>query len=92
VIDERETPSSDPQRDLFLERARLGLLDETDARPSARSDAEFLASREKHGMVRQARSILPVELVVRGDLETLGLSAAPRVRLPRLPDDAFLYE
>jgi hypothetical protein len=90
--DEREKPVSDPQRDRFFERARLGLLDTPDARPTARSDAEFLGSREKHGMVRTRGSVLPIELVLRGDLQSLGLAAVPRIRIPELPEDAFLYE
>ncbi len=92
VADERESPEHDPQRDLFLERARLGLLDRADHRPAARSHAEFLSARERLGTVRARESVLPVEVVVRGDLETLGLSAVPRLRLPEPAADAFLYE
>ena len=91
VEDERERPTSDPQRDRFLERARLGLLDRPDARPSARSESEFLGSREKHGLVRTRTSRLPLDVVVRGDLETLGLAAVPLIRLPAPPADALLY-
>jgi hypothetical protein len=90
--DRREKAGSDPQRDAFLERARLGLLDEPERRAAARSEAEYLSAREKHGLVRTAGSILPFELVVTGDLESLGLGAAPRLRLPESGADAFLYE
>jgi hypothetical protein len=90
--DPRERASADPQRDVFLERARLELLDEPERRASARSQAEYLSSREKHGLVRTRGSILPVELVVTGDLESLGLGAAPRLRLPESAPDSFLYE
>jgi hypothetical protein len=90
--DPRENAESDPQRDAFLERARLGMLDEPERRPSARSEAQYLSEREKHGLVRGRESILPFELVVTGDLETLGLGAAPRVRLPDSAADSFLYE
>ena len=90
--DPRERAASDPQRDAFLERARLGLLDEPERRASARSEAEYLSAREKHGLVRTRSSILPFELVVTGDIESLGLGAAPRLRLPDSGADAFLYE
>ena len=92
ATDAREQPQPDPQRDLFFERARLGLLDVADLRPTARSQAEFLSTQEKYGNVRQRRSILPVELVLRGDLDHLGLAAFPRIRLPREEPDAFLYK
>ena len=91
VRDERERPSSDPQRDLFFERARLGLLDEPDMRPAASSQATFLGSTEKFGAVRRRESLLPVELVLQGGAEDFGLSAYPRVILPRESPDAFLY-
>jgi hypothetical protein len=92
ATDEREQPQPDPQRDLFFERARLGLLDTADLRPTAHSQAEFLSSQEKHGNVMRRRNILPVELVLRGDLDHLGLAAFPRIRLPREEPDAFLYK
>ena len=91
VTDERELPDPDPQRDLFFERARLGLLDEPDMRPSARSDAVFLSTTEKYGKIRPVESLLPVEIVLKGGLEDFGLAAFPRVRLPRETADAFLY-
>jgi hypothetical protein len=90
--DARERAAADPQRDVFLERARLGLLDEPERRASARSEAEYLSTREKHGLVRTRGSILPFELVVTGDIESLGLGAAPRLRLPESAPDSFLYE
>ncbi|MEE9281550.1 MAG: hypothetical protein V3V67_15365 [Myxococcota bacterium] len=92
TTDDRERAQLDPQRDLFFERARLGLLDTPDLRPTARSQAEFLSTQEKHGGVMSRESILPVELVVRGDLDRLGLAAFPRIRLPREDANAFLYE
>ena len=52
----------------------------------------FESTHEKHGYVRSRESILPVDLVLRGDLETLGLSAFPRIRLPEDAPDALLYE
>jgi len=91
VTDERERPEPDPQRDLFFERARLGLLDEADPRPSARSEAVFLSTAEKYGAIRARESILPLEIVLQGGLEDFGLAAFPRIRLPGATPDAFLY-
>ncbi len=91
ATDPRESAAPDPQRDLFFERARLGLLHRADARPTARSEAVFLGSHEKHGAVRSRESILPIDLVIRGDLESLGVSPVPRIRLPKPSPDAFLY-
>ncbi len=91
VTDEREQPEPDPQRDLFFERARLGLLDDADLRPSARSEAVFLSTNEKYGKIPAAESILPLEIVLQGGLEDFGLAAFPRVRLPGETPDAFLY-
>ena len=87
----KERPTPDPQRDLFFERARLGLLDSADVRPSARSEAEFLSTKEKYGSVRRRESILPVEVLLQGGLEDFGVAAFPRIRLPGESPDAFLY-
>ena len=91
AADEREQPDADPQRDLYFERVRLGLVERADFRPSARSTATYLGTSEKHGMYARD-SILPVELVLRGSLETLSIAAFPRIRLPAEEPDAFLYE
>ena len=91
VTDERERPEIDPQRDLFFERARLGLLEHPDTRPTASSEATFLSSREKHGFMRREEPLIPVELVVSGGLESFGLTAYPRIRAPAESDDAWLY-
>jgi hypothetical protein len=92
LLDERETPVPDPQRDLFFERARLGLTDRPDLRSSASSDAVFLGTREKFGMVRRRESPLPVELVLQGGLEDFSFAAFPRIKLPRGTRDSYLYE
>ena len=91
VGDDRELAEPNPTRDLFLERARLGLLELPDTRLAAGSRAVYRSSNEKHGGMRRRESILPVELVLRGGLEDLGLAAFPRVRLPSQSPDAFLY-
>ena len=90
LTDERNVPSPDPQRDLFFERARLGLLERPDTRPSARSQSEFLSRKEKHGGLLRSKPVLPIELVLQGGLEDFGFAAFPRVRLPRESPDAFL--
>lgn len=90
--DEREKAVPDAARDAFFASSRLGVVDAADPRPAARSDAVFESTHEKHGYVQSRESILPVDLVLRGDLETLGLSAFPRIRLPQAAPDALLYE
>jgi hypothetical protein len=85
-------PISDPQRDLFFERARLGLLDDTDLRAAAASSFAFLSRSERLNALRRGESILPVELVVRGGLEDFGVAAMPRIRMPDETEDAFLYK
>lgn len=91
VGDAREHPQPDPQRDLFFERARLGLLDQPDMRPAAGSHAEFKSSREMHGLIRAGEPLLPIDFVIRGGLDDMGLAAYPRVRPPEETPDAFLY-
>jgi hypothetical protein len=82
----------DAARDAFFASSRLGLVDSSDSRPAARSDAVFESTHEKHGYIRSRESILPVDLVLRGDISTFGLSAFPRIRLPAATPDAMLYE
>jgi hypothetical protein len=91
VRDDRATPTHDPARDLFLERAQLGLLDQPDPRPGAESHAQFLGSTESFGSVYRRESILPFELVLQGGLDDFGMSVFPRVNLPRESEDAILY-
>jgi hypothetical protein len=91
VTDTREQAEVDPQRDLFFERARLGLLSQPDTRPTASSEAQFLSAREKFGFVRRQEPLIPVELVVSGDLEGFGLAAYPRLIAPRESEDTWLY-
>jgi len=90
--DPRESPSSDAARDAFLASARLGTVDAPDLRPSARSEAVYRSTHEKHGFVNARESILPVDLVLQGGVESLGLAAFPRIRLPQAPADALLYD
>jgi hypothetical protein len=92
ATDAREKVVPDAARDAFFETSRLGLVGAADVRPSARSEAVFESTHEKHGFVHSRESILPVDLVLRGDLSTLGLSAFPRIRMPEATPDALLYE
>ncbi len=81
----------DAKRDQFFERARLGLTETPDARPSAESSFVFEGVREKYGLVRGRESILPVDLVLQGSLYDLSLNAFPRVRMPKETPDALLF-
>ena len=81
----------DPRRELFIERARLGLSEEPDLRATAESTYVFRSARERFGLVRGRESILPFDLVVRGDFSSAGIAAFPRWRKPRETPDAFLY-
>jgi hypothetical protein len=82
----------DADRDLFFERARLGLASEAHPSAEARSSYAFRGMRERYGLVRKRESILPVELVVQGSLQDMSLGAFPRIRMPRPTPDAFLFE
>jgi hypothetical protein len=88
--DLEEEPDAD--RDLFFERARLGLADAPDPRATAESTYVFESARERHGLVRARESILPVDLVLQVSGTDLGLGAFPRVRPPKPTPDAILYE
>jgi hypothetical protein len=82
---------ADADRDLFFEQARLGVADAPHPAATSRSSFVYQGVRERYGLVRGRDSILPVELVLHGSLEDLGLGAFPRVRTPRETPDAFLY-
>lgn len=89
--DDRDRAEPDPQRDLFFERAKLGLVAEADLRPAASSRAVYLSSKEKFGSLVRRDSILPVDVVLQGGLEDFGFAALPRIRVPRRRPDSFLY-
>jgi hypothetical protein len=82
---------SDPDRDLFFDRARLGVADTPDRRTGARSDYTFLGMRERYGLVRSRESILPFELVLQASLPDLSFGAFPRIRTPKETPDAMLF-
>jgi predicted DNA-binding protein len=90
-IDDGEAVRPDAFRDHYLERARLGLVDDPDMRASAESDYVYESLREQYGMVRGRDSVLPFDLVFQGSLFDMSLGAFPRWRQPKETPDAFLY-
>jgi hypothetical protein len=91
LLDPLADHAPDADRDLFFERARLGVADVPDSRPTAESTYSFVGVREKYGLVRPRESILPVDLVIQGSFPDLGLGAFPRMRMPKETPDAVLY-
>jgi hypothetical protein len=91
LLDPLAEQGADARRDYFFERARLGVADPLDARPTAESSYVFLGMRERYNMVRSRESILPVEIVISGSLPDLGLGAFPRIRMPKETPDAVLF-
>jgi hypothetical protein len=81
----------DADRDLFFERAKLGVTETPDLRASAESSYAFRGMREKYGLVRGRESILPVEIVLQGSFNDFSLGAFPRIRIPKPTSDVFLY-
>jgi len=81
----------DADRDLFFERAKLGVTGTPDMRASAESTYAFRGMREKYGLVRSRQSILPVEIVLQGSFDDFSLGAFPRIRLPKPTSDVILY-
>lgn len=92
LLDPGNDQQPDARRDLFFERARLGLAGSPDLRPGAESDYVFKGLGDKYGLVRGRESILPVDLVLQGSLPTLGLGAFPRIRSAKPTPDAILYK
>ena len=91
LLDPDDVIVADANRDVVFERARVGLSDEIDTRPMAESTYSYLGMRERYGIVRSRRSILPFSLVLQGSLSDLSLGAFPRINAPRETPDAFLY-
>jgi hypothetical protein len=81
----------DARRDLYFERARLGVADAADARPQARSSYEYIGLRERYGVVRGRESILPAEIVLQGSFTDFSLGAFPRFHPPKATPDQVLY-
>jgi hypothetical protein len=92
LLDEEDAVVPDAERDMLFERAKLGLADEVDARATAKADFAYRGMRERYGVVRRRKPILPFDLVVRGSLADLSLGAFPRLREPERTPDAVLYQ
>jgi hypothetical protein len=92
LLDSDDDFVPDAHRDVFFERARLGLADDVDIRATATSEYAYLGMRERYGLVRARESILPFELVLKGSLSNVSLGAFPRIKEPRQTPDAFLYK
>jgi hypothetical protein len=90
-LDSDETTGVDGSRDQYFERARLGLTDQVDSRPTAESTYVYQGMAERYGLVRGRDSLLPFDIVLQGSVSDFGLGAFPRWREPRLTPDAFLY-
>ncbi|MEZ4355797.1 MAG: hypothetical protein R3F16_19330 [Myxococcota bacterium] len=91
LVDVDARQEADATRDVYLERASLGLTDDVDPRASAESSFVYRSLRERYGMVRGRDPLLPFDLVFRGSLGDFSLGAFPRWRPPRQTPDAFLY-
>lgn len=81
----------DADRDLFFERARLGVAEQKDLRATATSSYAFIGVREKYTMVRTHEPLLPFDIVVQGSFPDLGFGAFPKLRPPEESPDAVLY-
>jgi hypothetical protein len=92
LLDSDDKFAPNAQRDVFFERARLGLADDVDTRATAASEYAYLGMRERYGLVRARESILPFELVISGSLSDFSLGAFPRIKEPRQTPDAILYK
>ena len=92
LVDSDDDFQPNAQRDVFFERARLGLADDVDSRSTASSNYVYLGMRERYGVVRGRESILPFELVLSGSLTGVSLGAMPRITPPRETPDAVLYK
>lgn len=91
LVDPDDALEPDAQRDVVFERARLGLADDVDTRPTAEARYAYRGMRERYGMVRSRESILPFDIVVQGSLADFSLGAFPRWRKPPETPDALLY-
>jgi hypothetical protein len=92
LLDDEDPVVPDAGRDMLFERARLGLADDLDTRSTAEANFAYRGMRERYGVVRRRKPILPFDLVVRGSLADLSLGAFPRLREPEKTPDAVLYE
>jgi len=92
LLDDDDVLTPDAQRDVFFERARLGLATESDMRSTASAEYAYRGMRERYGIIRGRESVLPFDLVFKGSLNTMSFGAFPRIREPRQTPDAILYK
>ncbi len=92
LLDADDPVQFDPQRDVYFERARLGLADVVDRRGYAEASHVYRGMRERYGMVRARESILPFDVVIQGSLTDMSIGAFPRIRMPKKTPDAILFE
>jgi hypothetical protein len=92
LLDEGDPIQPDAERDVWFERARLGLADDIDPRATSQASFTYEGMRERYGLVRRREPLLPFDIVVQGSLADLSLGAFPRMRAPEPPEDALLYE
>lgn len=91
LTDPLATHRADADRDLYFERARLGVAGHRDVRATATSRYAFTGVREKYDMVRSHEPLLPFDLVIQGTVPDLGFGAFPQIRPPAETPDAILY-
>jgi hypothetical protein len=91
LLDPLDHVGVDARRDVYFERARLGVSDTPDRRAGSISTYTYKGVRERYGIVRHRESILPFELVFQGSLSSLSIGAFPRLHTPRETPDSFLY-
>ena len=92
LLDDEDPVVPDAGREVLFERMKLGLADEHDPRSTAEASFAYRGMRERYGMVRRRKPILPFDIVVRGSLADLSLGAFPRLREPELTPASVLYQ
>jgi hypothetical protein len=92
LIDPEDGIRPDAQRDLLFEKVRLGLGDDVDTRATAEASFSYTTMRERYGMVRARKPILPFDIVVQGSMEDFSIGAFPRMRMPEKTPDSVLYQ
>ena len=92
LTDPDDALEANAKRDRFFEKVRLGIADDIDNRPAAGAKFTYRGMRERYGLVRSRKSILPFDIVFGGSLDDMSLGAFPRIRAPRETPDAILYK
>jgi hypothetical protein len=92
LLDPEDEVRPHANRDLLFEKVRLGLADDVDTRAAAEASFSYTTLRERYGMVRARKPILPFDLVVQGSIEDFSIGAFPRMRMPEKTPDSVLYQ